>query len=175
MRSLSGQVRSEGIALINFWFYSLALQRKAWQWQTSIQLKTMSVRFWQMSSVRFLKTQMVHSLYESTVAYVDIQDWDHGGQNVGVIEIYAIVALGLKEVNKDLAVELVTDLSRRFGSWFFLKRDDGMYNLIFKADLIAATVDPAELINSVVLVAIVANEEDDKIVRKYGGTVYAAD
>lgn len=112
---------------------------------------------------------------ESTVAYVDIQDWDHGGQNVGVIEIYAIVALGLKEVNKDLAVELVTDLSRRFGSWFFLKRDDGMYNLIFKADLIAATVDPAELINSVVLVAIVANEEDDKIVRKYGGTVYAAD
>lgn len=112
---------------------------------------------------------------ESTVAYVDIQDWDHGGQNVGVIEIYAIVALGLKEVNKDLAVELVTDLSRRFGSWFFLKRDDGMYNLIFKADLVAATVDPAELINSVVLVAIVANEEDDKIVRKYGGTVYAAD
>jgi hypothetical protein len=112
---------------------------------------------------------------ESTVAYVDIQDWDHGGQNVGVIEIYAIVALGLKEVNKDLAVELVTDLSRRFGSWFFLKRDDGMYNLIFKADLVAATVDPAELINSVVLVAIVANDEDDKIVRKYGGTVYAAD
>lgn len=112
---------------------------------------------------------------ESTVAYVDVQDWDHGGQNVGVIEIYAIVALGLKEVNKDLAVELVTDLSRRFGSWFFLKRDDGMYNLIFKADLVAATVDPAELINSVVLVAIVANDEDDKIVRKYGGTVYAAD
>ena len=111
---------------------------------------------------------------ESTVAYVDIQDWDHGGQNVGVIEIYAIVALGLKEVNKDLAVELVTDLSRRFGSWFFLKRDDGFYNLIFKADLIGATVDSAELINSVALVAIVANEEDDKIVRKYGGTVFAS-
>lgn len=112
---------------------------------------------------------------ESTVAFIDVSDWDFGGQNVGVIEVYALVALGLKEVNKDLAVELVTDLSRRFGSWFFLKRDDGHYNLIFKADLIGATVDPAELINTVTLVAIVANEEDDKIVRKYGGTVFVSD
>jgi len=111
---------------------------------------------------------------ESTVAFIDIADWEHGGQNVGVIEIYAIVAMGLKEINKDLAVELVTDLSRRFGSWFFLKRDDGFYNLIFKADLIGATVDAAELINSVAAVAIIANDEDDKIVRKYGGTVYVS-
>lgn len=109
---------------------------------------------------------------ESTIAFVDIDDWDHGGQNVGIIQIYSIVASGLKEVNKDLAVELTTDLSRRFGSWFFVKRDDGLWNLLFKADLIAATVDAAELINAVMLVAIVANEEDDKIVRKYGGSVF---
>jgi hypothetical protein len=112
---------------------------------------------------------------ESTVAFIDVADWDHGGQNVGVIEIYAIVAMGLKEVNKDLAVELTTDLSRRFGSWFFLKNDANGYNLIFKTDLIGATVDPVELINAVMLVAIVANEEDDKIVRKYGGQVFVSE
>ena len=112
---------------------------------------------------------------ESTVAFVDIGDWDHAGQNVGIIEVYSIVSSGLKEVNKDLAVELTTDLSRRFGSWFFLKRPDGLWNLIFKADLIGATVDAAELINAVMLVAIVANEEDDKIVRKYGGEVFITD
>ena len=112
---------------------------------------------------------------DSTVAFVDISDWDHAGQTVGVIETYAIVASGLKEVNKDLAVELTTDLSRRFGSWFFLKRPDGLWNLIFKSDLIGATVDAAELINAVMLVAIVANEEDDKIVRKYGGEVFLTD
>ena len=112
---------------------------------------------------------------DSTVAFVDISDFDHAGQNVGVIETYAIVASGLKEVNKDLAVELTTDLSRRFGSWFFLKRPDGLWNLIFKSDLIGATVDAAELINAVMLVAIVANEEDDKIVRKYGGEVFLTD
>lgn len=111
---------------------------------------------------------------ESAVAFVGVDDWEHDGQNVGVIEVYAIVAMGLKEINKDLAVELTTDLSRRFGSWFFLRRDDGQYNLIFKSDLIGATVDPAELINAVLLVAIVANEEDDKIVRKYGGQVFVA-
>lgn len=111
---------------------------------------------------------------ESAVAFVGVDDWEHDGQNVGVIEVYAIVAMGLKEINKDLAVELTTDLSRRFGSWFFLRRDDGLYNLIFKSDLIGATVDPAELINAVLLVAIVANEEDDKIVRKYGGQVFVA-
>jgi hypothetical protein len=110
--------------------------------------------------------------HESTVVFIDVADWDQGGQNVGIIEIYAIVASGLKDVNKDLAVELTTDLSRKFGSWFFLKRDDGLYNLIFKADLIGATVDAVELVNSVFLVAIVANEEDDKIVRKYGGSVF---
>lgn len=112
---------------------------------------------------------------ESTVVFIGVDDWEQEGQNVGVIEIFAIVAMGLKEVNKDLAVELTTTLSRRFGSWFFTEREDGKYNLIFKADLIGATVDPSELMNSVVLVAIVANEEDDKIVRKYGGTVYVAD
>jgi hypothetical protein len=112
---------------------------------------------------------------ESTVAFIDVADWDHGGQNVGLIEIYAIVAMGLKEVNKDLAVELTTDLSRRFGSWFFLKNDSNGYNLIFKTELIGATVDPVELINAVMLVAIVANEEDDKIVRKYGGQVFLAE
>jgi hypothetical protein len=109
---------------------------------------------------------------ESSVAFVDISDWDHGGQNVGIIEVYSIVSAGLKEVNKDLAVELTTDLSRRFGSWFFLKRPDGLWNLLFKADLIGSTVDATELINAVMLVAIVANDEDDKIVRKYGGSVF---
>lgn len=112
---------------------------------------------------------------ESTVAFVDVGDWDHDGQNVGVIEVYSIVALGLKEVNKDLAVELTTDLSRKFGSWFFLKQDDGSWNLIFKADLIGATVDAVELINAITLVAIIANDEDDKIVRKYGGSVFVRD
>ena len=109
---------------------------------------------------------------ESTVAFVDIGEWDHDGQNVGIIEVYSIVSSGLKEVNKDLAVELTTDLSRRFGSWFFLKRPDGLWNLLFKADLIGSTVDATELINAVMLVAIVANDEDDKIVRKYGGSVF---
>jgi hypothetical protein len=109
---------------------------------------------------------------ESTVAFVDIGEWDHDGQNVGIIEVYSIVSSGLKEVNKDLAVELTTDLSRRFGSWFFLKRPDGLWNLLFKADLIGSTVDATELINAVTLVAIVANDEDDKIVRKYGGEVF---
>ena len=81
----------------------------------------------------------------------------------------------MKEINKDLAVELVTDLSRAFGSWFFAKQDAGGYNLIFKTDLIAATVDAPELINAITLVAIIANEEDDKIVRKYGGSVFLTD
>ena len=112
---------------------------------------------------------------ESAVAFVDVGDWDQDGQNVGIIEVYSIVALGMKEINKDLAVELVTDLSRRFGSWTFLKRPDGLYNLMFKADLIGATLDPVELKNAILLVAIVANEEDDKIVRKYGGSVFVSE
>jgi hypothetical protein len=112
---------------------------------------------------------------QSAVVFIDVSDWDQAGQNVGVIEIYAIVASGLKDVNKDLAVELTTDLSRRFCSWFFVKRDDGLYNLIFKTDLIGATVDAAEIANSVSLVAYVANEEDEKIVRKYGGSVFVSD
>jgi hypothetical protein len=109
------------------------------------------------------------------VAFVDIYDWEHDNQNVGRISVYAVVASGMKEINRDLAVELVTDLSRAFGSWFFVKLDNGSYNLIFKSDLIAATVDPAELINAILMVAIIANEEDDKIVRKYGGTVFVDD
>ena len=118
---------------------------------------------------------MLFISYESACAFIDVSDWKQRDQNVGIIQVFAIVALGLKEINKDLAVELTTDLSRRFGSWFFVKRDDGLYNLIFKCDLIGATVDAPELFNAVVLVASVANEEDDKIVRKYGGTVYVTE
>ena len=109
----------------------------------------------------------------STVAFVDIGDWDHDGQNVGYIEVYALVVVGLKEVNKDLAVQLTTDLSRRFGAWRFIKNEDGRWTLLFSAHLIGATVDSAELISAIRLVAIVADEEDDKIVRKYGGSVFA--
>lgn len=109
---------------------------------------------------------------ESSLTFVDVSDWDHGGMNVGCVQIYSIVVQGLKEINKDLAVELTTDLSRRFGGWFFTKRDDGLYNLILQHDLIAATLDAAELINSVLMIAIISNEEDDKIVRKYGGSVF---
>jgi hypothetical protein len=112
---------------------------------------------------------------ESAVAFVDIVDWELDNQNVGRIVVYAVVASGMKEINKDLAVELVTDLSRTFGSWFFVKLDAGGYNLIFQTDLIAATVDAPELINAIRIVAIVANVEDDKIVRKYGGSVFIAD
>ena len=108
---------------------------------------------------------------ESSVTFIDVSDWDHGGINIGCVEIYSIVVHGLKEVNKDLAVELTTDLSRRFGSWFFQKTDEGLYNLIFKNDLVASTLDSVELINTVLMVAIISNEEDDKIVRKYGGSV----
>jgi hypothetical protein len=111
----------------------------------------------------------------STVAFVDVGDWDHDGQNVGYIEVYAFVAVGLKEVNKDLAVELTTDLAHRFGAWRFTKSEGGLWNLLFSAHLIGATVDSAELISAIRLVAIVADEEDDKIVRKYGGSVFAAE
>lgn len=109
---------------------------------------------------------------ESSVTFVSIDDWDHGGMNVGCVRIFSIVVKGLKEINKDLAVELTTDLSRRFGSWYFAKRDDGLYNLFFRHDLIAATLDAVELINAIVMVAIISNEEDDQIVRKYGGSVF---
>jgi hypothetical protein len=112
---------------------------------------------------------------ESSVTFISVDDWEHDNENVGVIEIYSIVVSGLKEINKDLAVELATELSRRFGSWFFVKRDDGLYNLIFKTDLIAATVDSVELINAVLMVAIISNEEDDGLVRKYGGEVFLSE
>ena len=109
----------------------------------------------------------------SAQVYVDIREWNYDGQNVGVIEIYSLVVVGLREVNKDLAVELTTDLWRYFGSWRFREQSDGTWILLFEADLIGATVDPAELVNAVLLVGIVANEEDDNIVRKYGGRVFA--
>jgi hypothetical protein len=112
---------------------------------------------------------------ESSVTFVSIDDWEHNNENVGVVEVFSIVVSGLKEINKDLAVELCTELSRRFGTWFFVKRDDGLYNLIFKIDLIAATLDSAELINAVLMVAIVSNAEDDGLVRKYGGEVFISE
>ncbi len=112
---------------------------------------------------------------ESSVSFISIDDWDHEDENVGVISVYSIVVCDLKEINKDLAVELVTDLSRQFGHWFFVQRDDGLYNLIFRTQLIASTVDATELINAVLMVAIISNAEDDKIVRKYGGQVFGSE
>lgn len=112
--------------------------------------------------------------HESATAFVSVDDWEQGGENIGRLTVFAIVAMGVKELSKDLAVELVTELSRPFGAWMAVKRDDGLYNIVFKTDIIASTVDEAELLNAVFMVAIVANDEDDKLVRKYGGTVYNA-
>ena len=67
---------------------------------------------------------------ESSVTFVTLDDRNHGDENVGVVEVWAIVALGLPEINKDLAVELTTTLQRRFCCWYFIQRDDGKFNLV---------------------------------------------
>ena len=47
---------------------------------------------------------------ESSVTFVTLDDRNHGDENVGVVEVWAIVALGLPEINKDLAVRLANEL-----------------------------------------------------------------
>jgi len=113
--------------------------------------------------------------HNSAMAFISIGDWQHGDENVGVVSVFSIVVAGLKEINKDLAVELTTNLSRFFSTWFFFQRDDGLYNLILKSDMIGATLDQPELATAVYMVALAADELDDQIVAKYGGSVYVTD
>ena len=42
---------------------------------------------------------------------------------------------------------------------------------MFSIDMIGSTLDAVELINAVSVVATVANDDDDDIVKKYGGKV----
>lgn len=111
----------------------------------------------------------------SSVTFVTFGDWNHGDENVGVVEVWAIVVAGLPEINKDLAVELTTTMQRRFCSWYFIKNDDGTYNLNLGASLIGSTVDQAELATAVLMVAYNADDLDDQIVAKYGGRVFVAE
>ncbi len=112
---------------------------------------------------------------ESSVTFVTLHDWKYGDENVGVVEVYAIVAVGLPEINKDLAVELTTTLQRRFCCWYFFQRDDGKFNLVLSSSLIGATIDQAELATAVLMVAYNSNDLDDQIVAKYGGSVFAGE
>jgi hypothetical protein len=112
---------------------------------------------------------------ESSVTFVTFDDWNHRDENVGVVEVWAIVALGLPEINKDLAVELTTTLQRRFCCWYFIQRDDGKFNLVLSSSLIGATIDQAELATAVLMVAYNSNDLDDQIVAKYGGSVFAGE
>ena len=112
---------------------------------------------------------------ESSVTFVTLYDWNYGGENVGVVQVWAIVARGLPEINKDLAVELTTTLERRFCGWRFIQRDDGKFNLLLSSSLIGATIDQAELATAVGVVAINSNDLDDQIVAKYGGSVFAGE
>ena len=111
----------------------------------------------------------------SSVTFVTFGDWTHGDENVGVVEVWATVVAGLPEINKDLAVELTTTMQRRFCSWYFIKNDDGTYNLNLGASLIGSTVDQAELATAVLVVAYNADDLDDQIVAKYGGRVFVAE
>ena len=113
--------------------------------------------------------------HESSVTFVTFGDWNYGGENVGVVEVSAIVVSRLPEINKDLAVELTTSMQRRFCTWYFTNNDDGTYNLNLGASLIGATIDQAELASAIYMVASNANDFDDQIVAKYGGQVFMAE
>ena len=110
--------------------------------------------------------------HESSVTFVTFGDWNYGDENVGLVNVWAIVVNRLPEINKDLAVELTTTLSRRFCTWYFTKNEDGTHKLNLGASMIGATIDQAELAVAIFMVASNANDLDDQIVAKYGGQVF---
>jgi len=72
------------------------------------------------------------------------------------------------ELNRELAVELLSlNGHLRFGA--FAYDPDGPLVLFIHSILGGETLDPDELLATVSDVALIADEYDDKIVRKYGG------
>ena len=109
--------------------------------------------------------------HESAVIWVSVNNATVADQEVGRVSVFAHVVQELPKIHPDLALELLTSRAYLWGRWSCHKRDDKLYNLMFSIDMIGSTLDAVELINAVSVVATVANDDDDDIVKKYGGKV----
>jgi hypothetical protein len=109
--------------------------------------------------------------YNSVKVFVTVFDWPEA--NASCVRVHAVL---LWEVpgSAELFEEIATSaLNYRFGALSLFKCDDGSYNVNFGHTLLGDTLDPDELRHAVGAVAITADQLDDQLKAKYGGTRWA--
>ena len=100
----------------------------------------------------------------SCYVMINIVPWD---SDRALVRVVAQLVKGVR-MSGDLALQLLhLNAQLRFGAFAFDPKDDLI--LFIHSLLGAATLDAEELLAAVTDVALIADEYDDKIIKKYGG------
>lgn len=115
--------------------------------------------------------------YESTRVFVtvlerELEDKDFQEKNqlsFTVVNVWCPVLRELKLSNSLCEWVATEGQEYTFGHFKLLKDDDGTWTLIFEVTLSGDTLDPGELKDALLSVAITSDEEDDVLKAKFGG------
>lgn len=102
--------------------------------------------------------------YQSAVVFVRVRDWMDSGT---VVKIFSHVLRDIKvtpEVYKWVATNSINPM---FGAFGLAEGDHP--TILLSHNLLGDSLDPDELLNAVAAVAIMADEQDDKLQKMFGG------
>lgn len=89
------------------------------------------------------------------------------------ISVWAIVSIGVKSSSEMFEWIATEGQSYDYGATRAVRRDDGMYNVLFQYRFVGETSDPMEIRNAVMAVCTTADNLDDEFTKKFGGETYA--
>ena len=104
----------------------------------------------------------------SSAVFIRIIDWGEGDI---LVNIFSVVVRDIP-ITGELCEDLLTTRAKTIGAWS-IERDpqnSKVGNLMFSTRILGNNLDEDELVKSIQLTGFVADEEDDQLVARYGGS-----
>ena len=110
----------------------------------------------------------------STRAFVEIREWspDADGNARSVVYVWAIIARDVKPSPELYHWAATKGQQMLFGGVTVIDREDGQCYVQFDNTLLGDFLDPSELITSVYVVTVTADDLDDFVHTEFGGKRY---
>lgn len=120
--------------------------------------------------------------YESTMCWVDffeVTDPDsvkfrkEHDLPLITVHFWAMTVVGARKSNELFEWVATEGGGYNFGAFRAVKRDDDLYNVVFEYTTPGETIDPMEVKSALIAVCTTADDMDETLVGRFGGSTFA--
>lgn len=124
-----------------------------------------------LGSIQVGKSGTFYMTNDSAAIFVDVQEWGEGT----VVKIASPMLRGVRPTDEVFRWVATEGQTYWFAHARVVLREGGLCDILMEQDLYGDTLDPEELTTAVSAVAITANDLDDELQSRFGGTRWTDD